>query len=174
MSLTRVISRVHAVLVDPEEERNMEAFENTVTIARSPDEVFDFLAHFENVPAWNHAIQSTRQVSPGPVGVGTVYLQIRSEPRWADEGFVVTTLDPPRRLAIEGDLGPFHARLRYVLEPVNDYTELTNEVELMPASAVAKVLAPLASYKIKAAVASNLIELKRILQTKDRARLGSA
>lgn len=36
----------------------MEAFENAVTIRRPPDDVFAFLADFDNVPRWNHAIES--------------------------------------------------------------------------------------------------------------------
>jgi hypothetical protein len=31
-------------------------FANTVVIRRSPHDVFEFLAEFENVPKWNYAI----------------------------------------------------------------------------------------------------------------------
>jgi hypothetical protein len=47
----------------------MASFENTVTIRRPVEDVFAFLADFENVPKWNYAIVETRKVSPGPVGV---------------------------------------------------------------------------------------------------------
>jgi Polyketide cyclase / dehydrase and lipid transport len=56
-------------------EAPMASFENTVTIRRPVEDVFAFLADFENVPAWNPAIVETRKVSPGPVGVGTTYRQ---------------------------------------------------------------------------------------------------
>ena len=49
----------------------MATFQNTVTIRRAIDDVFAFLADFENVPAWNYAIVETKKTSPGPVGVGT-------------------------------------------------------------------------------------------------------
>ena len=42
--------------------------ENTVTIRRPAQDVFVFLANFENVPSWNHAIQSTTKTSPGRSG----------------------------------------------------------------------------------------------------------
>jgi uncharacterized protein YndB with AHSA1/START domain len=90
-------------------------FENTVTIRRPAEDVFVFLADFENVPSWNHAIQSTTKTSPGPVGVGSTYRQIRSEPK-SEEGFEVTVFEPTRRLAIDGEIGPFHARVDYRLE----------------------------------------------------------
>jgi len=47
----------------------MATFQNTVTIRRAIDDVFAFLAEFENVPTWNYAIVETKKTSPGPVGV---------------------------------------------------------------------------------------------------------
>ncbi|HEY8202444.1 MAG TPA: SRPBCC family protein [Actinomycetota bacterium] len=59
----------------------MGTFENTVTIERPAEDVFAFLADFENVPTWNYAVAETTKTSPGPVGVGTIYRQTRSTPR---------------------------------------------------------------------------------------------
>jgi carbon monoxide dehydrogenase subunit G len=148
----------------------MEAFKNAVTIRRTPEEVFMFLADFENVPRWNYAIESTTKVSPGPVGMGTVYNQIRSIPSRAEEDFEVTVFEPGRRLAIEGTVGPFRARVSYLLESVGNATRLTNDVELEPSSSLTRILAPLAVYRVKAAVAENLEELRLILEADLRAR----
>jgi uncharacterized membrane protein len=38
-------------------------FENTVMIRRPIEEVFGFLADFENIPTWNYAIVETHKVS---------------------------------------------------------------------------------------------------------------
>jgi len=95
----------------------METFKNAVTIRRTAEDVFAFLADFENVPRWNYAIASTTKVSPGAVGVGTVYRQIRSIPSRAEEGFEVTVFQPGRRLAVEGEIGPFHARVAICSSP---------------------------------------------------------
>jgi uncharacterized protein YndB with AHSA1/START domain len=142
----------------------MEAFDNTLTIRRPAEDVFAFLADFENVPTWNHAIESTTKASPGPVGVGSTYRQVRSEPRRGEEAFEVTAFEPTRRLAIEGEIGPFHARVAYLLEPIDGATRLENAVELEPSSAVSRLLAPLAVSRVKAAVAENLGVLKRLLE----------
>jgi uncharacterized protein YndB with AHSA1/START domain len=88
-------------------------FENTVLIRRPIKDVFGFLAQFENVPKWNHAIHETRKVSEGPVGVGTIYQQVRSVPSRSEERFEVTVYNPPRQLEIQGQLGPFPSRLSY-------------------------------------------------------------
>jgi len=58
----------------------MASFENTVTITRPVEEVFTYLADAENLPQWNYAIEQTRKISPGPVGVGTLYRQTRTLP----------------------------------------------------------------------------------------------
>jgi len=149
------------------EETNMQ-FENTVTIRRPAEDVFVFLADFENVPSWNHAIQSTTKTSPGPVGVGSTYRQIRSEPNKSEEGFEVTVFEPTSRLTIDGEIGPFHARVDYRLEPIEGATRLINGVELEPSSAVSKLLAPFAGSRVKAGVAENLDTLKQILETDPR------
>lgn len=142
----------------------METFENTVTIRRPAEEVFAFLADFEKVPRWNHAIESTTKTSPGPVEVGGTYRQIRSEPKRSEEGFQVTVFEPELRLAVEGEIGPFHARVAYLLQPMQEATKLTNAVELEASSTVSRLLAPLASSRVKAAVASNLHMLKQTLE----------
>jgi len=62
-------------------------FTNIITIRRPADEVFGFLARFENVPRWNHAVAQTRKTSTGPVGVGSTFRQVRS--RTSEESFEI-------------------------------------------------------------------------------------
>jgi uncharacterized protein YndB with AHSA1/START domain len=143
----------------------MATFQNTLTIQRPVDDVFAFLADFENIPTWNHAIVQTRKTSPGPVGVGTTYRQLRSTPSRSEEGFEVTVFEPSSRLEIHGDIGPFTATISYLLEPIGDGTGLTNTVDLQPASVAVRLVAPLATSRVKAAVAANLNTLKRKLET---------
>ena len=68
----------------------MATFENTVMIRRPIADVFAFLADFENIPKWNYAIVETHKVSEGPIGVGTIYRQVRSVPSRSEERFEVT------------------------------------------------------------------------------------
>ena len=138
--------------------------ENVIMIERPREEVFGFLADLENVPRWNPAIEATWKTSPSSAGVGTTYRQIRSEPERREEVLEVTTFDPPRRLIIEGAIGPFRARIGYALVVAAEATRLTNWVELEPPSIISRVVVPLAASQIKAAVASNLERLKRLLE----------
>jgi hypothetical protein len=119
-------------------EEIMATFQNMVTIRRAIEDVFAFLADFENVPTWNYAIVETKKTSPGPVGVGTTYRQIRSIPDRSEEGFKVTAFEPTSRLEVHGDIGPFIATISYLLTPTGDGTRLTNVVDLKPSSGVSK------------------------------------
>ena len=93
----------------------MATFQNAVTIRRAIEDVFAFLADFENVPTWNYAIVETKKTSPGPVGVGTTYRQIRSIPDRSEEGFKVTAFEPTNRPEVHGDIGHFIATISYLL-----------------------------------------------------------
>ncbi len=118
----------------------MQTFENTVTIQRPAEEVFAFLADFENIPTWNYAIEETRK------------------------DFEVIVFQPASRLAIRGQIGSFQAKISYVLEATAGATRIVNNVELDPSPAVLRLLAPLATSRIKAAVAKNLDELRLVLE----------
>jgi carbon monoxide dehydrogenase subunit G len=141
----------------------MASFENTVIIHRPVKDVFAFLADFENVPKWNYAIVETTKVSPGPVGVGTTYHQTRSAPSRSEEGFQVTVFEPASQLQIQGQIGPFQARITYLLEPTGSGTRLRNAVDL-GSSGWSTLVAPLAASRVKRAVAANLDALKQLLE----------
>jgi hypothetical protein len=49
----------------------MPVVEESVVIARPPEEVFDYLAQADNLPVWDSSIVQAEQVGTGPVGVGT-------------------------------------------------------------------------------------------------------
>jgi uncharacterized protein YndB with AHSA1/START domain len=138
-------------------------FENTVMIRRPIEEVFGFLSDFENLPKWNYAIVETRKVSQGPVGVGTIYQQVRSVPSRSEERFEVTAHNPPRHLEIHGRLGPFPSRLSYALDATPEGTRVTNSVELElcgPGRLLGRVAVP----RVREAVAANLSKLKELLE----------
>ena len=62
-------------------------------------------------------------------------------------------------------MGPFTGNLRYRLEPTENGTRLTNEVVLQPRGIVGLV-GQIAGSRVREAVATNLNELKRILESR--------
>lgn len=140
-------------------------FENVVVIDRPVEEVFAYLADFSNVPEWNYAIEETRQVSPGPVGVGAEYRQTRSLPRPSEETFVVAEYEPNQKLAIEGDLGPYFGTLSYELQSSASGTEVRNAADL-EGQGVLKIAGGLLGGRIREAVGQNLQKLKQLLESR--------
>ncbi|HET7869619.1 MAG TPA: SRPBCC family protein [Actinomycetota bacterium] len=140
-------------------------FSNAITIDRSRHDVFEFLADLENVPKWNYAIVETRKTSDGPVHVGTTYRQVRSLPSRSEETLQVTELEPDRRFAVHGSLGPFMGTLTYELEDVRGSTRLTNKADL-EARGIKRLAAPIVSGRVREAVGANLEKLKQLLEGK--------
>jgi len=138
-------------------------FTNTITIDRPVADVFAYVADLENLPRWNYAIQQTRMVSPGPVGVGTRYHQVRTVPTRQEESLEVVELDEGRRLTVRGTLNRLPALLCYDLDHNGRTTVLSNTVELtVPGPLV--LASPLATRRVKQSVAANLAVLKEILE----------
>ena len=77
-------------------------FTNTITIESPPATVFAYLANLENLPQWNYALAETRQLTPGPPGVGTRYLQTRTIPVHAEETLEIIELTPNHKLTVQG------------------------------------------------------------------------
>jgi uncharacterized membrane protein len=138
-------------------------FSNTITIDRPASAVFAYLAELENLPRWNYAISETRKLSEGPTGVGSRYLQVRTLPRPSEETLEITGFEPDRRLAVRGAFGPLSGEATYVLEPAGAATSLTNAMDL-DAKGALSLVAPLATARVRAAVAENLTRLKEILE----------
>jgi len=138
-------------------------FTNVIIIERMPPDVFEFVSNLENFPKWNYAIVETRKTSEGPLTVGTTYRQVRSLPKRSEETLEVTELDPDRRFAVQGGLGPFEGTLTYEFEEIGGGTRLTNNVDL-EARGIARLAVPIASGRVRGAVAENLEALKRLLE----------
>jgi hypothetical protein len=83
-------------------------------------------------------------------------------PSRSEERFEVTAYNPPRQLEIQGQLGPFPARLAYALDAVPAGTRVTNavELELRGPGLLGRVAVP----RVRDAVAANLQKLKELLE----------
>jgi hypothetical protein len=139
-------------------------FSNEVTIRRSVPDVFEFVADFTHLPMWNYAIRSTTKLTPGPVALGSSFRQVRSVPTEREEEFEVSVWEPDRLVAITGVFGPFGGTIAYELEPAGAGTALVNHVHLAPRGLVG-IAAGVAGSRVKAAMAENLQELRRGLES---------
>ena len=86
----------------------MPVVEESVVIARPPQEVFDFVSKFQNVAVFDSSVTASEQVGDGPLGVGTrgrgTSKVMGRQFDWTVE---VSEFDPPRRVvsrSVEGKL----------------------------------------------------------------------
>lgn len=142
----------------------MITFTNTIDIARPSNEVYEYLADLRNIPEWNWAIESTEPTSNGLIGVGSTFRQIRNTPTRSVEELQITELQQNERIVVSGKLGPFNARITYDLRSGHNGTTVQNAMAL-EATGPTRVLGALAGPRVSRSVASNLAELKRLLES---------
>lgn len=137
----------------------MISFTNTIHIARPAPLVYDYLVDLEHLPEWNWAITGTVKATPGPIEVGTRFVQTRRSPRLATEHLQIAALSPHHHIEIDGTLAGFDARVVYDLSDDGAETALANTIVLdtpqLPHLA-SRLLGP----HIKRSVASNLGDLQ--------------
>jgi carbon monoxide dehydrogenase subunit G len=99
--------------------------ERQVSIHRTPEQVFAFVADGLNGPAWRAGVLDVAHVSGA--GVGAVYRQGVREPggRRIAADYRISAFEPPRRLAFEAIAGPVRPTGEYRFEPEGDGTRLT-------------------------------------------------
>ncbi len=136
-------------------------FENTIVIARPVEEVFNFIADFENVPKWNYYVSKVTRTSGTSMNEGTTYHQVR---RSDQQDFQVVDYTPHRSVAIKtlpGSSPQFE--MTFTFEPSGGNTRLVDSWKLQTGHN--RLVERLGAAKVKSAVAENLSRLKELLET---------
>lgn len=148
-------------------------FEATIIINRPPEDVFGFVAQGENGSKWNYAVKEVKQVSEGPVGMGTQYWMLRELPSGEVENtYEIIEFEPNKKLSIKIISGPTPFVYRYTFEPSGQGTRLSLNAEVDKEGLVEVLgtkarFAPesLLTHSLKAGVEANFKSLKDILET---------
>ena len=138
----------------------MVRFNNNIMVDRPVNSVFQFVADFENMPKWNYYVVQVSKVTPGPIGIGTTFRQLR---KIDTQQYKIITFEPDRKVAIETLPPAPDLRMQFTFEPAGDNTILTDAWELK--GGLLGIFGSLASGQVKAAVAENLSKLKQLLET---------
>jgi carbon monoxide dehydrogenase subunit G len=102
----------------------------SMTLNYPPKRVFDFLANFENEPAWNPECVTVEKTSPGPAATGATYVG-----RMRKIGTVQMTLEshePPRRFVTSERSRMATGRFEFRLMPHPDGTHVEVDAQLSP------------------------------------------
>jgi uncharacterized membrane protein len=135
-------------------------FENAVRIDRPIEDVFAFLADFENIPKWNYYVVDVKKISHGPVSVGSRYHQVR---KTDEQTFRLISFEPGRLIEAKTEPGSLpQLEMRFVVQPEEGKTLLRDQWKL--ATGKPAILEKLAARSIKSAVAENLGKLKQLLE----------
>jgi uncharacterized membrane protein len=135
-------------------------FDNTIVIQRPVEEVFRFVADFENVPKWNYYVTQVRQTTGGSPDKGTVYHQIRKND---EQDYRVVDYQPHQKLGVKTLEGskPAFERL-FIFEETDNGTRITDKWQLDTGHN--PLLQWVGRGKVKASVAENLGKLKQLLE----------
>jgi carbon monoxide dehydrogenase subunit G len=118
--------------------------EHTFRVARSPTDVFDFLADATNLPLWDGTGATVEVLTDGPPGLGT---QIRQRGKalrlvGVEQVSELTVFERPHRLASKGVTGPvLPIAGSYTLAPERDGTRVRFELAY-PVTGIRRLLTP--------------------------------
>jgi carbon monoxide dehydrogenase subunit G len=103
----------------------MPSASRTITIRRSPEDVFTFVADGTTATQWRPGVTDIRLASGS--GLGARYEQGVKGPggRRIAADYEITAWDPPRSLAFAATAGPVRPTGSYALEAVPEGTRLT-------------------------------------------------
>lgn len=103
----------------------------TVTTSLPIDAAFDYVANFENIVEWDPGVTSARRTSDAPAAVGTAYdLDLNYGGSDMEMTYIITELDPPRVVVLEGDGPRSKAVDRITFSAVEDGTRIDYEADI--------------------------------------------
>ena len=142
--------------------------ENTITIERPIEELFEYVSSPENDPTWVSVSIRNQRTSPGPMRVGmTIEEDVKIFGRTSRDTWEVTEYEPPTVIACRATSGLLSGGVvRLRCEPVEGGTRLTHAVEYEPRGIYYKTIAPLMPWASKRLIASMDRTLKDLLEGK--------
>jgi len=100
-------------------------------VARPLEDVFAFVGDFVNSAKWDPGVADARNVTEGPVRVGTRYeLTVLFGDRRLPMTYEVTTFDPPHRVELRGTGSTVNAVDDIRFEPTADGTRIRYVADL--------------------------------------------
>jgi uncharacterized protein YndB with AHSA1/START domain len=137
-------------------------FAHTVTIPRSPDEVFPWLLEGDRVPQWMSNLE--RYEPEGAVGPGS---RIRQRLVVGGQTFDVTMdvvrYAPPREAQTRFSTNGIDIEAGYALAPDGAGTRLTQTLEAKPRSIAARLIVPAVQPRLERKLIADLERLQTLL-----------
>ena len=139
--------------------------ESTVTIDRTPEDVYDYLVDGLNGMTWRQGIRSIA-LRAGTVGaVGAEYAQELAGPggRSIPGDYRVTVADRPDRIQFEVIAGPLHPKGTYAISADGSGSRVTFALDAQPAGIIRLMSGTIR--KTMASEVGSLATLKQVLES---------
>ena len=146
----------------------------SVVIERPIDEVFAFMADFENDRRWRSDVVEIARVSGDVAGPGARYHQVvRPGSRPVELDFETSDVDPGRRLRFRSTSGPAHVEGAYTFEPAGAGTRVAFLSEIRPRG-ILRLAEQSLGRAIQGGSEVDLRRLKAVLESRGVRRRGGA
>jgi carbon monoxide dehydrogenase subunit G len=137
----------------------------SIGIERPPADVWAVVSDLSTHTEWRPALVEFRQVSDGPLAVGS---RVREVLLWRGRELelddVVTALEPERRFAITGGWSAAEFDLELRLEPDGESTRVTMDWPLRPKSLLLRAATPFLGRAMRKATREELELLKAYVE----------
>ncbi len=145
----------------------MPRVEESITINRPADEVFDFVTTPENDGLWSATAVERHRETEGPIDVGSRIKAVdKFLGRRIESTFEVTEHEPGRRSSIRLS-GPFAATGTYILDPMNGATRFRWLMEAAPGLGgvfLGRATDPIVTFFFRRRLRFDLRRLKEVLE----------
>lgn len=141
----------------------------SIEVENTAAEIFEFIADdfFENYPKWSPEVKEIKQITPGPIKLGTMARQVRVDVgRRTEANFKITIYERNKRLGFAGVPDPF--RCIYDLEEINlgKSTKLTFTFELLELMMIMRPMEELVRNTIKDGAERTVKNIKKLTEGK--------
>ncbi len=109
----------------------MAHFRDSVPSGLSPEETFDYLAHFSHVEEWDPGVVEAEALGDGPAQVGSRYRVVTEfAGRRNDLVYEIVELDRPRRVRLVAEAPSFTSDDTIEVDRRNGQVEVTYDADL--------------------------------------------
>jgi uncharacterized protein YndB with AHSA1/START domain len=137
----------------------------SVVVARSPEEVFRYVADLRNEPAWHVDIASVpAETDPVPVAGKTYPLTFKPFMGKTRGTFTALEVEPGARVVYRGDFAGLQPRITYTVEAAGEGTRFTRAVEMRP-SGLQALMTPMMAFMVPRRNRIFVQNLKRALES---------
>ena len=136
----------------------------TITISRSPSEVFAFVADLSNFPKWRANLVSFKVLTAGPTEVGTRCTEvIQVGPMRVPGSCDVTEFSPGRMMAFKAVSKGIIYDGRILVEPWEKGSKLTLTGDVQP-SGLPKLIQPILKRKLQSGIKNEVRSIKEVVE----------